>query len=96
MLIYIEAIISTSTPLLLPNYCLITAYLRLKTAIWPRPDRDLYVLFKTPAEAANQKRFAAIAQIVARLEARDWLYRVEVIDLSDYAGCDLNGDPING
>ena len=23
------------------------------------------------------------------LEARDWLYRVEVIDLSDYAGCDL-------
>ena len=21
------------------------------------------------------------------LEARDWLYRVEVIDLSDYAGC---------
>ena len=68
MLIYIEAIISTS-PLLLPNYCLITAYLRLKTAIWPRPDRDLYVLFKTPAEAANQKRFAAIAQIVARMKA---------------------------
>jgi hypothetical protein len=24
------------------------------------------------------------------LEARDWLYRVEVIDLSDYAGCDLS------
>ena len=23
------------------------------------------------------------------LEARDWLYRVEVIDLSDYAGSDL-------
>ena len=28
-------------------------------------------------------------ELAARLEARDWLYRAEVIDLSDYAGCDL-------
>ena len=29
------------------------------------------------------------AKYLHALEARDWLYRVEVIDLSDYAGCDL-------
>ena len=30
-----------------------------------------------------------IIPIMPILEARDWLYRVEVIDLSDYAGYDL-------
>ena len=29
------------------------------------------------------------AKYLHALEARDWLYRVEVIDLSEYAGCDL-------
>ena len=67
----------------------------------------------TEKQKLHHARFAAIAQIVARmkglnillygwkrfrkygakylhaLEARDWLYRVEVIDLSEYAGCDL-------
>ena len=36
------------------------------------------------------KRFRKYgAKYLHALEARDWLYRVEVIDLSDYAGCDL-------
>lgn len=30
------------------------------------------------------------AKYLHALEARDWLYRVGVIDLSDYAGCDLS------
>ena len=30
-----------------------------------------------------------IIPIMPILEAHDWLYRVEVIDLSDYAGYDL-------
>ena len=36
------------------------------------------------------KRFRKYdAKYLHALEARDWLYRAEVIDLSDYAGCDL-------
>ena len=65
-----------------------------KTFVQRCPNRSTKA--PTPAQTAAKQRFAAIARIVARLEARDWLYRVEVIDLSDYAGCDLNGDPING
>ena len=38
----------------------------------------------------KKKRFRKYgAKYLHALEARDWLYRVEVIDLSDYAGCDL-------
>ena len=36
------------------------------------------------------KRFRKYgAKYLHGLEARDWLYWAEVIDLSDYAGCDL-------
>ena len=40
--------------------------------------------------AARWKRFRKYgAKYRHALEARDWLYRVEVSDLSDYAGYDL-------